>query len=53
MTNQTLRIRFGIDPKNYSMASRLIKEATDAGLIKIENPDVQKRADLSYVPFWA
>ena len=53
MTNQTLRTRFGIDPKNYSMASRLIKEATDAGLIKIENPDVQKRADLSYVPFWA
>ena len=53
MTNQTLRTRFGIDPKNYSMASRLIKDATDAGLIKIENPDVQKRADLSYVPFWA
>jgi len=53
MTNQSLRIRFGIDPKNYSMVSRLIKEATEAGLIKVGNPDVTKRADLCYVPFWA
>lgn len=53
MTNQTLRERFGIDQKNYSMASRLIKDTVEAGLIKVENPDVQKRADISYVPFWA
>lgn len=53
MTNQSLRTRFGIDPKNYSMVSRLIKEATEAGLIKVGNPDVTKRADLCYVPFWA
>ena len=34
MTNTSLRNRFGIDPKNSAVASRLIKEAMDTGVIR-------------------
>ena len=35
MTNQTLRDRMGIEKQNYPMASRIIKDAIDAGKIKV------------------
>ena len=50
MTNQSLRMRLGIDDKNYPMASRIIKDAIDNKLIKDDNPDVGTRR---YVPYWA
>ena len=34
MTNQSLRNRFGIEEKNYSIASRIIAEGIKSGLIK-------------------
>jgi predicted HTH transcriptional regulator len=52
MTNATLRERFGIKPENASQASRLIREALKADVIKLYDPDVRDR-DRSYVPFWA
>ncbi len=52
MTNPSIRERFGIEAKNASQASRLIKEAVSAGVIKLYDPDVRDR-DRSYVPFWA
>jgi predicted HTH transcriptional regulator len=52
MTNPSLRERFGIKPENASQASRLIKEALDAGEIKLFDANVRTR-DRSYVPFWA
>ena len=52
MTNPSIRERFGIESKNASQASRLIKEAVTAGVIKLYDPDVRDR-DRSYVPFWA
>jgi ATP-dependent DNA helicase RecG len=33
LTNTSLRERFGIDEKNSAVASRLIKEAVEAGAI--------------------
>jgi len=39
MTNTSIRERFGIDEKNRAMASRLIGEAVEAGLISIRVPD--------------
>ena len=44
MTNQTLRERFNIEPKNYSMVSRVISETIKNGLIK----EYSKK----YLPFW-
>ncbi len=52
MTNSSLRERFGIKPENTSQASRLIREALEAKVIKLFDPEVRDR-DRSYVPFWA
>ncbi len=52
MTNTSLRERFGIDPKNSAMASRIIKEALKAEKIKIYDESVGTKAR-EYVPWWA
>lgn len=51
MTNTSLRERFGIDQKNAAMASRIIRDAQDAELIKPYGDLRGKHG--SYVPFWA
>ncbi|MFK7972522.1 MAG: ATP-binding protein [Bacteroidia bacterium] len=53
MTNQTLRNRFGIAEKNYSMASRIIAESIKTGLIKDFDPDSKSKKHAKYLPFWA
>ncbi len=50
MTNQTLRERFQIEEKNYSMVSRIIKETIEAGLIKPYDSTQTKR-QVKYKPF--
>jgi predicted HTH transcriptional regulator len=52
MTNTSLRERFGIEQKNSATASRLIKEATEAGAIRPYEEATSKRL-MKYVPFWA
>lgn len=53
MTNQTLRDRFCIEQKNYSMASRLIKEALLEGVIKEADADSKSKKYAKYLPYWA
>ncbi len=53
MTNQTLRERFGIAERNYSIVSRIISDTMDAKLIKSENPTNKARRYSKYIPFWA
>ncbi len=52
MTNTSLRERFGIEPKNSATASRLIKEAIEAGTIRPYD-DSAARKFMKYVPHWA
>ncbi|WP_198928849.1 ATP-binding protein [Maricaulis sp. W15] len=52
MTNTSLRKRFGIAQKNSAQASRIIREAQDAGAIKPYDPE-QGNRNARYVPFWA
>lgn len=52
MTNSSLRERFGIDPKNSATASRLIKEALGAGVVRLHDPDAPPKLR-RYVPDWA
>lgn len=52
MTNQSLRDRFGIEEKNYSMASRIIAEGIRAGLIKDSDPESNSKKHAKYIPFW-
>ncbi|HMO85080.1 MAG TPA: ATP-binding protein [Lacipirellulaceae bacterium] len=53
MTNSTLRARFGIEDHNRAQASRVIKAAVEAGLVRQNDPDGESRKDTRYVPFWA
>ena len=52
MTNTTLRERFGIEQKNYSTASRIIRETIDAKLVFPVDPESGNK-HMRYVPFWA
>ena len=42
MSNQTLRKRFNIADTNYPMASRIISDAVEAGLIKLSTLRVRQ-----------
>lgn len=53
MTNTSLRKRFSITDENYSIASRIISDTVDAGLIKRHDPESASRKHAKYVPFWA
>ncbi len=52
MTNTTLRERFGIEDKNSSMASRIIRDTIEAGLIRCHDETVGSKAR-KYLPWWA
>ena len=52
MANTTLRERFGIEPKNMAIVSRIIKEALKEKLIYIYDQKVGSKAR-TYVPWWA
>ncbi|WP_299063566.1 RNA-binding domain-containing protein [uncultured Polaribacter sp.] len=53
MSNESLRDRFKIKSHNYSIASRIIKEALETNAIKEDNPESNSRKYASYIPFWA
>ena len=53
MTNQSLRERFKISNQNAAIASRIIGDTQDAGLIKLEDPDNKSRKYTRYIPAWA
>ncbi len=53
MTNQSLRERFKIEDHNYSIASRIIRDALEDRVIKEDAPESKSRKYASYIPFWA
>lgn len=53
MSNQSLRERFQIEGRNAAIASRIIKDTFEAGMIKEDDPENKSRKHRSYVPFWA
>lgn len=52
MTNSTLRDRFGIEPKNSAIASRIIKDTLEEALVKSVEDDMSRK-HRKYVPMWA
>ncbi|MHB1530385.1 MAG: ATP-binding protein [Acidiferrobacteraceae bacterium] len=53
MSNQSLRERFKLSEDRAESASRIIREAIDAGLVKLDNPETASKRYARYVPFWA
>jgi predicted HTH transcriptional regulator len=52
MTNQSLRERFEVEEKNYSIVSRIIRDAIQMEFIKDEDPDNRAKRYSKYLPFW-
>jgi ATP-dependent DNA helicase RecG len=52
MTNTTLRERFGIEPKNSAVASRIIRDTLNEGIIRCYDESVGAKAR-KYLPWWA
>ncbi len=52
LTNSSLRQRFGIEDKNSATASRLIREAVEAGVI-VQYDVTASKKQKKYVPMWA
>jgi ATP-dependent DNA helicase RecG len=52
MTNSSLRQRFGIEQRNSATASRLIKEAVEAGEI-LPYDEAAAPKQMKYIPWWA
>lgn len=52
LTNTSVRERFGIEPANKAAASRLIRDALDAGAIRLVNENVGDKLR-AYLPYWA
>lgn len=53
MTNTTLRERFKIADENAAMVSRIIRDTSQAGFIKEEDPNNNSRKFVKYIPIWA
>lgn len=52
LTNASVRQRFGIEPRNIATASRLIREAVEAGFVVPYDPGAAPKL-MRYVPAWA
>ena len=52
LTNSSVRDRFGIEPQNIAAASRLIKEAVEAGAIAPYEATAAPKL-MKYIPWWA
>lgn len=50
--NQSVRERFNIKKTHSSVASRIIADTLDAGLIKISNSDIRSKKYATYVPYY-
>jgi ATP-dependent DNA helicase RecG len=52
MTNQSLRERFNLPANRTETASRIIADAIESGLIKVDNPENQSKKYVRYAPYW-
>jgi predicted HTH transcriptional regulator len=53
MTNRSLRERFSITEENYPVASKIISDTIDAGLVKDFDQLSKSKKYAKYIPFWA
>jgi predicted HTH transcriptional regulator len=53
MSNQSLRERFRLSEERAESASRIIRDAMGAKLVKLDNPEAGSKRYARYVPFWA
>lgn len=52
INNQPVRERFRLDKNNSAVASKIISDTVDTGLIKQNNEDSSSRKFATYIPFY-
>lgn len=52
MTNQSLRERFNLAEAKAEAVSRIISDAVNEGLVKLDDPENKSRRYAKYVPYW-
>ncbi|MCC5877686.1 MAG: putative DNA binding domain-containing protein [Candidatus Sumerlaeia bacterium] len=53
MSNASLRERLAIGKGNYPMATKILNETIEAGLIRIADTGSDSNRDRRYIPYWA
>lgn len=53
MTNKSLRERFNISEKNYSMVSRVITDSIEENFVKVYDSENKSNRMAKYIPSWA
>lgn len=52
MTNQSLRERFQLTEAKAESISRIIADAVEEGLVKLDDPENKSRRYAKYLPCW-
>ena len=52
ISNQSIRERFQLNKNQTAMASRILGDAEESGLIKLQHPETGSRKFASYIPFY-
>jgi ATP-dependent DNA helicase RecG len=53
MSNQSLRLRFGLAEDKTVLTSQVIGAAKEAGMIKADESETTSTRYARYLPFWA
>jgi predicted HTH transcriptional regulator len=53
MTNQSLRERFDISEAKSHLASRIIRDTLNVGIVRLDDPESTSKRYSRYVPYWA
>ena len=52
INNQIVRERFNLNTKQSVMASRILADTLDSGLIKMKDPETESKRYTSYIPYY-
>ena len=52
INNQIVRERFNLNKNQTMMASRILADALESGLIKMKDPETESKRYTSYIPYY-
>ena len=52
INNQIIRERFNLNKNQTVMASRILTDTLECGLIKMKDPDTESKRYASYIPYY-
>jgi len=52
INNQIIRERFNLNKNQTVMASRILADTLESGLIKMKDPETESKRYTSYIPYY-